>query len=209
MPHNLRKKRSSVPQKLLCQYVLKHSLTLPDHYIEHAIHNGHHHDNQIPFYDDSNHVAYGWQQMGTLPDFPGLHALVQGTQDNLSRDHEDQLQTWLADERQQAVKPVEPDRFNTYSRCGQGLRYVPSLANPGDRSVQHYADKPNSKPPIDSISTKSEEVGTGSANNRHCLALIPRNVNQKLGMGQPQKNLSSFLKLTGDLRKVQPVPESK
>lgn len=145
MPHNLRKKRNPASPNDAPQPDLEHLFPFPDHGIEHATNNDHT-GTQVPFYDDSNHIVYGWQQMGALPDFPGLHALVQGTQDNFSMNPESQPQTWPTNERQQVARSVEPSRFNPYPRHDQGLRYPPFLTKPRDSGATYHAEDYNTPP---------------------------------------------------------------
>ncbi|KAF2633196.1 hypothetical protein BU25DRAFT_1631 [Macroventuria anomochaeta] len=204
MPHNLRKKRVSNGRKSQRPSTPEQQSPLPEPDVGHTARDEQYNGIRIPFYDDPNHVAYGWQQMATLPDFPGLHTLVRGAQDDPPLSPGSRSRTW----------PVEPQRvleqsgFNPHPRRGQGPRRPPPLAESEVRSEYMRGSRQTLKPFVDSSSTKPEVEGAGGGDSDR-PGLASKDVNQKLRTGQSQASVSPLLKLTEDFRKVAQQPRSK
>lgn len=201
MPHNSRQKHHSDESK--SQQV---SLGDSDNRVGHAASTDHeaHEGASFPFYDDPNHIAYGWQQMAALPDFPDLHTLVRGTEDDPPLSPGSRSQSWRVVQKEPA-KP-EQSGFNPNPRRGLGPRRPPLLTDASVRSLYHRrgADRTGLKPFVDSVFTETEnkchsdDITQGRPQPR---ALVLKDTNQKLKNDHNEKSVSPYLKPAGNSRK--------
>ncbi|KZM25168.1 hypothetical protein ST47_g3675 [Ascochyta rabiei] len=162
---------------------------------------------RTPFYDDSNHVAYGWQQMATLPDFPGLHTLIRGTQDDPPLSPEKRSQTWPASGHHRDVGQDEPSGFNSHPRRGQGPRRPPSLTGTQDQGEHGGGRRETSNPFVGLPSAKLDATSTESIDNGIILAapvLSSRDVSQKLQIYKTKDSVRTSLELADGLPKLKP-----
>ncbi|XPS67753.1 hypothetical protein M3J09_000051 [Ascochyta lentis] len=162
---------------------------------------------RTPFYDDPNHVAYGWQQMTALPSFPGLHTLVRGTQGDPPLSTGSRPQTRPVNELQRVAEQSEPSGFNPHPRRSHGPRRPPSSTEAYGRGEHDRSGRdvfklaPNplfAKPGVTSVE------GVGNKKPQARSALNPKDVNQKLRAHMTEDSISTSLKLTGDLHEKNP-----
>lgn len=179
MPHNSRKKRAGD------EYELQHS-SAPDRESrdseqapDHTARDAHRGEPQVPFYDDHNHVAYGWQQMSILP---GLHHLVGGTADDPPLFPQSRPQTWPFRSSGDSNKD-EPSGFNPRPLRGQVSRRPRPLPQSEGTVGYSRRGKRESKSFVDPSRAKEEDANAGAddVNDRpNSLVLAPKTMNQKL-----------------------------
>ena len=212
MPHNPYKERNPHGGKDQRPSTPEQQSTLTELGVRHTAHGKQHNEPRIPFYDDPNHVAYGWQQMATLPDFPDLSTLRYRAQDDPLLSPGNRPQTWPVELLQSPTK-VEQSGFNPHPRRGQGPRRPPPLIQSGDRNEHSLGSRRKFKPFADRPFTEHKDLGAGaddsSGDRQTRLALASKDANQKLRIGQTREKATPLLKLTEDLRMTKRQPRSK
>lgn len=111
-----------------------------------------------PFYVDPSHVAYGWPQIGLLPDFPGLYTLVQGAYDDPPLSSEGPPQNWPANGYEQTPTRLTLHGFNRHPLRG-GPRRPPPLIESRGRDEHSYKRKNAFEPFVDTPSTRQHTKG--------------------------------------------------
>lgn len=211
MPRDPHKKRNVMERKVQRQDAPELPAPYSQHSLEDAAHDEQVSDCRTPFYDDPNHVAYGWQQMATLPDFPGLHTLVRGVQDDAPIDSGSRPQTWPVDEYQR-VAEKGPSGFNPHPRRGKGPRRPPPLPESRVQSEQRRATRGAFRPFLDSRSNEPDTIsaeGEDSKTSRARLVLSSKDVNQKLQCHEAEQSAPPFSILTENLPKVESRSRAK
>lgn len=185
MPHDSHKKRTSndcTPQR--SSGAEKQSPVF-EHAPEYTMHHMPRGGSQIPFYDEPNHVAHGWQQMTVLPD---VFSLIQGSRVDLPLSPRTRPQTWLV-EQQDGDEKAEPSGFNSHPGLRQGPRRPRPLPLPGDGVQKGYEARRKFKPFVDPVAAEQDNADAGPNDNRACTvswALRSRDVNQKFGNDRSQ-----------------------
>jgi hypothetical protein len=193
MPHDSRKKRASDESKSQHSSVSEQFSPVPEQVPAYTAHDRQRSDPQIPFYDDANHVAYGWQQMSVLPD---IYNLVGGMKDDPPLSPRSRSQTWPV-EQHSDDEENEPSGFNPNPERRQGPRRPRPLTEfEGSRALNRGGSR-RFQPLVDPTVAEREDVnsGTDHTNDRSfSLALAPKDANQKLHGDRSQ--VSPFLMLT-------------
>ncbi|KAJ4378977.1 hypothetical protein N0V86_005854 [Didymella sp. IMI 355093] len=148
---------------------------------------------QIPFYDDANHVAYGWQQMSVLPD---TYNFVGGMEDDPPLSPRSKSQTWPVEQHSDDEED-EPSGFNPNPGRRQGPRRPRPLTESKDSIVLNRGGSRRFKPLVNPTVAEREDVNSGADHNSDrsvSVALAPKDANQKLHGDHNQ--VSPFLKLT-------------
>lgn len=202
MSHNSRKKRAADERRSQRNSVPEEQAPVSEQISEYPARDRQSGKSQVPFYDDSNHVAYGWQQMSVLPD---MYNLVGGTANDPPISPRSRPQTWPIETPSDDDR-VEPSGFNPHPGRGQGPRRprpltefeVVPYSRGGKRRFTPFVDPPQAE-------QEDANAGADDVNNHPApLALAPKDVNQKLGDGQSQ--YSPSLKLTdGHRERSQPL----
>lgn len=189
MPQSSRKKRTSNECKSQRSSVPEQQSPVSEHAPEYTAPDKQRSVSQIPFYDDSNHLAYGWQQMTVLPDVCNL---VRGTQNDPPLSPQSRPQAWPV-EQQGGDERDEPSGFNPHPGRGQGLRRPrPLTESEGRRKF---------KPFVDPVTAEQEDAVAGADGIRDRPAssvLTSKDVNQKMQVDRNQA--SPPLKLTESCR---------
>jgi hypothetical protein len=183
MPHSPRKKRNPNGSRSQRPFASEQPPQPAETNTESLVHTEEHIGMRTPFYDDPNHAAYGWQQMGMLPDFPGLHTLVFGAQND---------------------PPLSPG-----SRRGQGPLRPPPVTESQNKGEQSQTRRPEFRQFVDLPSTKQKDVSPAGNDSKVFparLALGSTDVNRKLQTAQSRERTSTLLKLTGGIHKMEPQP---
>lgn len=192
MPHNPRKKRTSNERKSQRSSVPEQQSPVSEHAPEYTAHDRQRSVSQIPFYDDSNHLAYGWQQMTALPD---VYNVVRSTQNDPPMSPQSRSQTWPV-EQQGGDEKDEPSGFSPHPGRGQGPRR-PRRPRPLTESESRRKFKPF----VDSVTAEQEDAVAGADSLRGrpaSSALTSKDVNQKMQVDRNQASPS--LKLTESRR---------
>jgi hypothetical protein len=202
MSHNSRKMRDADEYRSQRNSVPEQRSPTSEQVREYTACDGQRGEPQVPFHDDSNHVAYGWQQMPALPD---IHNLVGSTASDPPLSPRSRPQTWLVESPSDDGKD-EPSGFNPRPGRGQGPRRPRPLTESegrvsysrgGNRGFKSFVDAPEAE-------KEDTNVGAEAVNDRPTsLALATKDGNQKLGDGRSR--MSQSLKLTdGDRQESRP-----
>lgn len=211
MPYNLRKKHNPNRRKSHQQLTSDELPADVEPDFGHVANGRRYADTQNPLYDDSNHVAYGWQQMATFSDLPGLLTLVTGMQDDPPLSPHSRPQTWPVEQERVPEMPGQSG-FNSRPRRGQGPRRPPPLAE-SERFGEHSRTYNPSFQPFNDLHPTGPELENAAGGTGHApparRALASKDVNQKLQAGRNGDIVSPFQKSTDDLRAIGPRRRSK
>ncbi|KAF3034905.1 hypothetical protein E8E12_005290 [Didymella heteroderae] len=193
MPHDSRKKRATDERRSQRNCATKQRSQLIEQATEYTARARQRGDPQIPFYDDPNHVACGWQQVSALP---GIFSFVGGMENNSRLSPQSRPQTWPV-EQQSDNDEDEPSGFNPHPVRGQGPRRPRPLtefkgryghSRGGPRKLKPFFDPPAGHEDADASADDRSDRLTSSV-------LVLKDVNQKLR--DDQSRVSPFSKLTG------------
>ncbi|KAL1655088.1 hypothetical protein SLS61_002398 [Didymella pomorum] len=205
MAHNSRKKRNADKRGSQRDSAPEEESQISQLSLEHSAVNRQRGRTQVPFYDDANHVAYGWQQMSVLPD---TYNLVGGTVTYPPMSLRSRPENWPVESPSDDEKDG-PSGFNPHPGHGLGPRRPRPLTESEGRFPYSRAGDRNFRPFIDPAEAEQEDANAGAdeINDRSTLlALAPKDVNRKLGGGRSQ--VLSLSKVT-DGRREKSRPRSK